>query len=406
MQETELKLSGSMNNQLKYTGDTARDVLDKLYKALDLLGITYDRSPQRISQRDTYFDTGQHWLEKRGGSLRVREKGDARYLTLKKCVQAQHGALKREEFEIQVDALGKSLDVAEAYFHTYYPDQREESLNEILQVLNIRHEIGIATEQGKYALCFDKYEYYCQSTGEHGDPMYEIEVEQVGGDDIDADALVQKLSVLLTELMGFQVENSSKYKRGIGWLKSKDNFECRIFALFDFVAYSTKPSVDQRQLVRIFTGLIRPLLEEYDADCVKIPIGDGLILGFTANTNIIAFLNSFFHKLRQYNKTARAGRRLEIRTALHYGPIYEYTDINGNLNFAGSGINLVARIGGKTAPNQVLISEDCSIFLLESERINSEQLSSAFEITAKHNVSLRVRNYYDKYNEIGCPELP
>ena len=48
---------------------------------------------------------------------------------------------------------------------------------------------------------------------------------------------------------------------------------------------------------------------------------------------------------------------------MHYGPVYEYIDINGNPNFAGNGINIVARIGSQTDSNRVLISKECADFL-------------------------------------------
>ena len=205
--------------------------------------------------------------------------------------------------------------------------------------------------------------------------------------------------------MGFEVEPRSKYKKGIDWLDNKGDFENRLFVLFDFVSYSTQPSAIQKQLVRNFTRIIQAVLPEYDANCVKIPIGDGVILGFMANANLFGFLNSFFSELRTYNVSAPTERRLIIRTALHYGPIYEYVDINGNPNFAGSGINLVARVGSQAEPNQVLISEACANFLLDSRRIRTQNLGPVYSVTVKHSVTLSVQNYYDRSNGIGCPML-
>ena len=96
---------------------------------------------------------------------------------------------------------------------------------------------------------------------------------------------------------------------------------------------------------------------------------------------------------------------MEIRTALHTGPIYEYTDINGNLNYAGSGINITARIASKAEPDQVLVSKECAQRLREMELIEEEYLSDCVEVTVKHDVTLPVRNYYDRNSNIGCPEF-
>lgn len=74
-------------------------------------------------------------------------------------------------------------------------------------------------------------------------------------------------------------------------------------------------------------------------------------------------------------------------------------------NFAGNGINIVARIGSQTDSNRVLISKECADFLLESERISSQNLSTVYSIKVKHDVVINVMNYYDKDNKIGRPKL-
>lgn len=404
MQENELKLSGLINNQLKYVGD-ATNVLEKLYKSLDLLNIAHDGSSKEIVQRDRYFDTRQRLLERGGCSLRIRENKSGKYLTAKKPISSGQAALKRHEYEEKVSGKGDVDKLVADCFRSYFPEYAGEPVSEILQVKNTRYQTDISTPLHSYALCFDKYEYFCRQSGEGGDPQYEIEIEQIDGDDIDADPDIKRLSTLLTDLLGFQVESRSKYQKGVDWLDNKEKFEERIFILFDFVAYSKKTSSVQRQLVRDFMELIREPLEEHAAGCVKIPIGDGMILGCPVHTHVIALLNNFFRKLRQHNRRVSEERHLEIRTALHTGPIYEYTDINGNLNYAGSGINITARIASKAEPDQVLMSEECARRLCEMELIEEEYLSACVEVTVKHDVTLSVRNYYDKNSKIGCPEF-
>lgn len=407
MQENELKLSGFVNNQLKYVGDTAEDCLEKLYKILTILGIQYSPNPRRIQQIDTYFDSKQRQVEKLGGSLRIRSIGSQKYLTVKEPLQisGQSKILKRKEIETPLLAGEDPQKMVAEAFQKYFPQCGEKPPKEILRVYNTRHELEITTSSHAYKLCFDKFEYYCSSAEVGGDPLYEIEVEQMDGDEIEKDPDIERLTILLTDLMGFKVENRSKYKKGIDWLNEKGAFENRLFVLFDFVSYSVQPSVVQKQLVRNFTKLIQPVLLEYDINCVKIPIGDGVILGFMTSTNIFGFLNSFFLELRTYNSSAPEENQLKIRTALHYGPIYEYVDINGNSNFAGSGINIVARIGGQAEQNQVLISEACANFLRDSKRIRTQNLSSVYSVTVKHGVTLSVQNYYDRTNGVGCPKL-
>ena len=405
MQENELKLSGFVNNQLKYVGDTADNCLEKIYKILDILEIKYNPKPRKIRQEDIYFDSEMRQIEKLGGSLRIRNVDSKKYLTIKRPIDNRSHVLKRSEIEMAIPETGDPQKFVLEAFQTHFPEFGENCIEEFLRVYNTRHEIEITTPNHTYTLCFDKFEYYCSSAEEGGDPLYEIEVEQIDGNDIEEDRSIRKLSILLTELMGFEVESRSKYKKGIDWLNNKGDFENRLFILFDFVSYSTQPSAIQKQLVRNFTKILQGILPQYDINCVKIPIGDGIILGFTSNVNVFGFLNSFFSELRTYNDSAPKERRLKIRTALHYGPIYEYIDINGNPNFAGSGINLVARVGSQADPNQVLISEACASFLQDSSRIRTQNLGPVYTVMVKHGVRLSVQNYYDRSNGIGCPML-
>lgn len=405
MQENELKLSGFVNNQLKYVGDTADDCLEKLYKLLDVLDIKYDPIPNKIRQKDIYFDSNQRQIERLGGSLRIRTIDSHQYLTVKKPLNNHSTILRRKEIERQISESENLQELLVEAFHTYFPECGDELLEEILQVYNTRHEINISTPCHAYKLCFDKFEFYCSSVAEGGDPQYEIEIEQIDGDDIEEDPSISKLSILLIDAMGFNVDSKSKYKKGLVWLRNRNAFENRLFILFDFVSYSKKASTVQNQLIRIFMKLIQPVISQYDIECVKIPIGDGIILGFKADTNILGFLNDFFSEVRTYNNSASKERNIVIRTAIHYGPVYEYIDINGNPNFAGNGINFVARIASQVERNQVLISKDCACFLRESDRIRPQNLSPIYSITVKHDVVISVMNYYDKDNKIGRPKL-
>lgn len=399
--ETELKLIGCVNNQLKYAGDMAESVLNKLIEALKLLDITCNGDPEEIKQHDIYFDTPQQHIQQAKGSLRIRVKDNRSFLTVKLPLDA-HTALSRDETEFPIDRKGNDLKIVTPYFHKYFPQFQDRDLKEILEVINRRYCIPIQTVQGKYDLCFDKYYYYCASSGEESDPFYEIEIEQESGAEgsIEDDKDIMRLSSLLTVLLGFQVDLTSKYIKGTEWLKTKDCYDSRIFVLFDFISYSQKPAYLQKKLVLEFTKLVQPILE--GVDCIKIPIGDGMIIGFSPNYNVVAFLHKLYPRLHRHNK-GDDDMRLEIRVSLHYGPVYEYTDINRNINYAGDGINIVARIGSQTAPNQVFISEECYSYLNNTEQIQAESVSDAWEISVKHGVVLTVRNYRDARANIGVP---
>lgn len=401
--ENELKLTGLLNNQLKYVGDTVENALNMLCTSLEVLGIQHN-TPKKVCYKDIYYDTQQHRLERNNCSLRIRTIENKRILTAKIPSQVIAAPLQRMEYEEQISTDGQLLDHMKAFFSFHFPDYAEKSLYEILQVITTRHEIQISTRSNNnYTLCFDKYMYHFQEMGDSSDSFYEIEIEQVGENNIDKDSDIQNLSRLFTQLLGFQTERRSKYKQGMDWLRDEQTFENKIFILFDFVSYSKSPSIVQRQLVQDFNNLIYPELEKYVPGSIKIPIGDGMIIACAQDTKVIAFLNSLFCALRQHNESVQKERRLQIRTALHYGPIFKYTDINGQLNYAGSGINLVARISSHTASNQVLISRECAQYLSESGRINSQYLSEEIPITVKHGISLDVINYFDPHSGIGTP---
>lgn len=400
--ETELKLSGCVNNQLKYAGDMAESVLNKLLEALKLLNIICDGDPEEIAQCDVYFDTHQQHIRQAKGSLRIRTKDKESFLTIKQPLDART-ALSRNETEFPIDRGGDDLSIVTPHFRKYFPQFQDKKLVEILNVINRRYCIPIQTAQGRYDLCFDKYHYYCASSGEESEPFYEIEIEQEAGaeNSIAEDHDILRLSSLLTALLGFQVDLTSKYAKGTQWLEKKDNYDSRILVLFDFVSYSKKLAYLQKKLVLEFTELIRTMLD--GIDCIKIPIGDGMIIGFLPNYNVVAFLHDLYPRLYERNRNCSEDMRLEIRASLHYGLVYEYTDINGNTNYAGDGINIVVRIGSQTASSQILMSEECYSYLNNIGQIRTGFTSAARDITVKHDVSVRVRNYRDARAGAGIP---
>lgn len=108
MQENELKLSGFVNNQQKYIGNTEEGCLEKIYKLLDALDIKFDPNPNKIRQEDIYFDAAQRQIEKLGGSLRIRNIGSQQYLTVKKPLYNRSKTLRREEIESQISETESS----------------------------------------------------------------------------------------------------------------------------------------------------------------------------------------------------------------------------------------------------------------------------------------------------------
>ena len=150
------------------------------------------------------------------------------------------------------------------------------------------------------------------------------------------------------------------------------------------------------------------LIKYSENDCIKIPVGDEIILCLGDNSNkILEIVQGVMEKNEAHNRDDSLPK-FELRCAINYGSVLEYKDINGCLNLAGPGINDASRILSISKKNQILVSDDFYKFIFDP-MMNLEKssllncFSDPVENKVKHDEIKYVRNFCILEKNIGIP---
>ena len=144
--------------------------------------------------------------------------------------------------------------------------------------------------------------------------------------------------------------------------KARNQFRSRIMSMLfaDVVAYTKLTEEEVPRFVQYFFGGIKQLIARSPSEIVaKNTWGDGLYLVFSN----VAAAGKFALDLCDLMTTTRwelcgLPKGLNLRIALHAGPVYEFNDpITGNRSCGGTHVSRTARIESITPPGQVYASE-------------------------------------------------
>jgi len=409
--EIEYKFNSTFNNQLKYTQSSEPSVM-KIHAILDILGIRYEAETKSIHQTDYYFDTLDYAILRNKNSLRIRdiENGQLEITSKHFISHDTDGQYHRMEDNEIIYRNGDRLESLLKNGKKYFPgmDIKE---NPILIINNNRTSFGIKTEISDYILSLDKFHFQNTENEVKSDDFYEIEVEKNSkqNDGKQKDPQLNKLSVAFRDIFGFSNTEKNKYAKGVDWLENPINTKKMQFILFDVVDYSLSKSVEQKTIIKAFTQIITDVLVECpENNCLKIPIGDGVILCLRENYDkTLKIIQGVMGRTKTYNKE-NLHSQFNLRCAINYGLVLEYQDINSRSNLAGLGINNASRILSKSKKNQIMVSDDFfkyfyDLGMIPKKFIRSNSFSEPFTINVKHNQIINVRNFYIPEEDIGIP---
>lgn len=157
-------------------------------------------------QRDTYFDTPGETILKGGGSLRLREKGEKRLLSVKSMLRSREGTFLRREDELVLD---RETDPV-AFLSEHLPEVEVEGLRPTAVVVNRRRTYQVSrTAGGRFELAFDDVTYQNPITG-RAYRERQVEIEALDGTGSDLTRVVSALR--LPEL---RPASESKYQRAV-----------------------------------------------------------------------------------------------------------------------------------------------------------------------------------------------
>ncbi len=184
--------------------------------------------------------------------------------------------------------------------------------------------------------------------------------------------------------------------------ESQDDLRLEIgHVLFvDLVGYSKLLIDEQKERLRQLTDIVLDTAQVREAtneELVRLPTGDGMAL---------VFRNSLEEPARCALEIARALKeypQIQVRMGIHSGPVSKVTDLNGNTNFAGAGINLAQRVMDCGDAGHILLSRRV-VDDLAQYRQWSPHLHELGECEVKHGLKLSLTNLFgDDFGNAAIP---
>jgi class 3 adenylate cyclase len=422
--DKEIKFISSANTQIKfYNQNLHAEIFKKIERLLVTLGIEIKQkigssSEKSATRLDRYFD--DDWrLADQGCSLSARfyhsksKDPDARgpdMLIFKDNEQRgfTNGIefLTRRELKSPIDEAERAAFMRDgipvAELKRYFPDAdfaaEDDTVFRLEGETHIRRSSYIIAVGDKpYRLSVDRYYFFNCELNKFSETYTEIEIEH-RADGGDFDPKVKQLSDVLRTMFEIEVEPISKYHRFKEFSVS-DDFREFYFVGFDLVAYSAGPSWTQKQIVQRFHKIIKDQVTRTgfpkDDQPIKISIGDGAVVAARVDwTNIVRLLRRIATAVKK-NNAADPLRTIEYRAAVHYGPVFRFTDLNDMINVAGQGINIVNRILAEVGGGQVVLSRDAYNRAIDASAATAEQFRELGERRVKHGVVVQLYQYLE-----------
>src|ERR1700739_2544509 len=169
----------------------------------------------------------------------------------------------------------------------------------------------------------------------------------------------------------------------------------------DIVGYSklliTEQSERLQRLKEIVWGTEQFRQAQSEGKLLRLPTGDGGALVFRNHLEAPVLCAI------EISKELKRHPELQVRMAIHSGPVNEITDLNAQANIAGAGINIAQRVMDCGDAGHILLSQHVADDLTYYPRWQP-YLHSFGECEVKHGVRLSMTNLYSE--EFGNPNLP
>lgn len=171
----------------------------------------------------------------------------------------------------------------------------------------------------------------------------------------------------------------------------------------DIVKYSEQPSGRQKSWYLMHRDAIQSTSvfqrSEESSQLIKRPTGDGIVLLFLDNDP--AQPGRCALELATILQQGQAG--FQLRMGIHTGPVALVTDVNGNLDVTGDGINLAQRVMDSGDAGHILLSQEAA-GPLRARAEWTEFLHDLGEVKVKHGKKLHLFNLVKE--GLGNPQLP
>jgi hypothetical protein len=189
-------------------------------------------------------------------------------------------------------------------------------------------------------------------------------------------------------------------------LKKDQNPRFWSVLLVDIVNYSGLDAERQRVAIERLTNVVTKALKGIRIEHTDtsqhffLPTGDGMIIGFAADYEGPVKLAREIHE--KYGT-----ERMAVKIGIHCGPAVRYKDIRKAWNFAGSSINMAARVESCCSGGHVLVAKEVADGLLALDESKYRPLlHEPCEFKVKWDKRITAFNYFDDERTFGNPSEP
>jgi len=413
-EEKEIKLMMD-NLQVKYkTISSNSEIIKKIKFLCEILNITINE-PINLKITDTYYDSPDFNLYAKDISFRKRECIDENEYTLKLPIYEEKEKINRQEFPFPYTEKNKAIVYQEIIGKFFEKEKFKNDIQEVVTIHNERLKFVLKYDNTPFQLCFDKYFFYADS--HYSDTHHQIEFEFINKPELSADvlSLIDTLIKYVRIFFDFASDSISKYKQAISWLKKKYTTpEHLTVVMLDIVEYSLKDDRTQQKIIKHLNQEVKEILNNLyqfqsvnkneNKELVYIPTGDGMIIVlYDIPAQIPTFCKQIQEKIKEYNFLVGIKKyQYKIRMGVNYGPVFTYSDIKDNVNFAGNGINMVQRITNLGGASHILFSKEAYEALPETHRSNFEEQTDG-PYAVKHGKSVEIFSLFSRDLDFGNP---
>ena len=185
------------------------------------------------------------------------------------------------------------------------------------------------------------------------------------------------------------------------------------YIFFDIVGFTKNRSVEaQADLIGCLNSVVRDALKKNNLSgkqTIFIPTGDGICIalidvGGEYDIHLQVALDILYLTCTHNSKTEDEMRKFEVRIGLNENVDNLVTDINGNQNVAGMGINMAQRAMSQADGSQILVAQATHETLCGREKY----MKSFRQYTAKgkHGIAFPVYQYIEQRKKYLNLEVP
>ncbi len=353
----------------------------------------------------------QHYFRfKRAGRLSLKDENQI--LDLKKLANASYKYKKAQQLDFLIVITDKqvihsdtntvfglytNIKLGLGFVHWASNEDKYQLIRNILRI-SIQREVGQIVECRNNNCFFDSgnqpsFKYICKSCS--------TLIQDKNGNQY-----LESIRQCINKVGDLRVKEQLSSSKNLSLLDGIDDNEYvsdfSVVIMMDIVGYSLLTDTEQKKQILTLQEVIKDNehIRQYFCDMIFLPTGDGCCLSMFGS-----IARKAVHFVTALQKDTKH-RGLRVRFGINLGSVFKYKDINGNLNVAGSGVNLAARTMDKGDSNHIIANRTVYDYFGNLDAQHKKLFISLGKVRIKHNEYIEVFNICNPEEGIGNSEKP